>query len=299
MTASTGEAIGVVVVAAFLILTACRTGPDDDARPTLPDRVEGWGAAGPVDRWDGQSIYDYIDGHAEVYLAYGMRGCISKRYAGPEGEPDLIVDVFEMASPEDAFGVFTHDRSGEPVNVGRDARYRWGWLSFWQGPYFVSVTAEADTERARAAVLELAEAIAASLPEGGDRPVIVDVLPADGLDPESVRFLHDPTVLNAHLWSGPDNPFALDDDTPAALGRYRSGDGQEAHVLVVGYPNVERARSAVGSAMPDGATEGVAVETDAGWVAWTSAGGSRMAFVLGGSSRDVTEALVDRLVSGG
>jgi hypothetical protein len=300
MAVSTGEVVCVAVVAAMLVLAGCRAGPPeaDDIGLTLPDEVAGWTAAGPVDRWDTETIFDYIDGHAEVYLAYGMRGCASRRYTGPEGEPDLIVDVFELASPEDAFGVFTHDRSGEPVDVGRDARYRWGWLSFWQGPYFVSVTAEADTERARAAVLELGETIAASLPEGGDRPAIVDALPPEGLEVESVRYLHHPTVLNAHVWLGLDNPFGLDVDTPAALGRY-AVDAGEAFVLIVDYPDATRARAAVASSMPAAAGDGDAVETQAGWVAWTRADSPRVAFVIQGSTQEVASRLIERFGSGG
>jgi len=298
MTGSTGEAIGVAVLVAVFVLTACRGGPVDETPSMLPDEVAGWTAAGSVDRWNAETIFDYIDGHAEVYLAYGMLGCTSRRYGGPDGEPDIIADVFEVASPEDAFGVFTHDRSGEPVDVGRDARYRWGWLSFWQGSYFVSVTAESDTERARAAVLALGEAVAASLPAGGDRPAIVDALPRDGLDAESVRYLHHPSVLNAHVWLGLDNPFGLDVDTPAALGRYAIGD-DGAFVLIVDYPDPERARTAVASSMPMAATAGESVETQDGWVAWALVDGSRAAFVLQGSSEQASAELIGRFTAGG
>ena len=298
MTGSTGEAIGIAAVTAMLVLSACRAGPRDQAASILPGAVAGWRADGPVQRWNTETIFNYIDGHAEVYLAYGMRGCTSRRYIGPDGEPDLIADVFEMASPEDAFGVFTHDRSGEPVGVGRDARYRWGWLSFWQGPFFVSVTAEADTERARAAVLALGEAVAATLPEAGTRPAIVGALPEADLDLESVRYLHHPTVLNAHVWLGLDNPFGLDADTPATLGRYAT-DGGEAFVLIVDYPDAARARTAVASSMPAAAGDGEAVDTQAGWVAWTLADSPRVAFVLQGSSGEVATQLITRFTTGG
>ena len=148
----------------------------------LPSSVEGWSAEGPATVYDPQSIYSYIDGHAEVYLAYGMSRCLARRYTAPEGESDLVLDIFEMGSPADAYGVFTHDTDGEPVGIGDGSLYRYGWLSFWQDRFFVSLMAEGESERAEQAVLELGRAVAALLPAtGSSAPAIVSALPAAGV----------------------------------------------------------------------------------------------------------------------
>jgi hypothetical protein len=289
------------MAASVVLFSGCRgeAGPAATATTTtLPDAVGDWRATGPAEVWDTETIFDYIDGHAEVYLAYGMRGCTSRRYAGPAGEPDIVADVFELVSPADAFGVFTHDRDGDPVDVGNDARFRYGWLSAWRGAHFVSVTAEADTERSRDAVFEIGATIAASITEPGTRPDIVDALPAEDLEPESVRYLHHPLILNTHVWLGLDNPFGLDADTPAALGHY-SMDGNEAFVLIVDYPDPQRARTVVASSMPMTAAAGDPVETETGWVAWAPMDETRTAFVLQGSSREAAETLIRNVMTGG
>jgi len=74
----------------------------------LPEKVMDWTKSGEDQIYDDRTIFDYIDGAAEVYRAYGMKRCFSRRYSGPEGSA-MILDIFEMASPQDAFGVFTHD----------------------------------------------------------------------------------------------------------------------------------------------------------------------------------------------
>ena len=199
--------------------------------------------ADPPTSYDPETIYAYIDGQAEVYLAYGMRRCVSRRFRGPEGEADLVADAFELASPEDAFGVFTHDRDGEPAEVGTDSLVRFGWLSYWKGPYFVSIVAEKDTERSRQAVLDLGRAIAAQLPQTGTRPAIAADLPADRLEPRSVRFLRHPQILNTHVFVSDENVLGLSADTAAALGTYRA-DEAIAHVLLVDYPDATRATAA-------------------------------------------------------
>ena len=130
--------VAVAAIAAWFLLKPA-TAPLDAMGDRLPERVGDWVAADAPIRYDTESIFGYIDGHAEVYLAYGMRGCLARRFSGPEDEADLVLDVFEMASPADAFGVFTHDQDGEPAGVGQDSLLRYGWLSFWKGRFFVSI----------------------------------------------------------------------------------------------------------------------------------------------------------------
>ena len=108
---------------------ACSKGgpPEDDlelVRANLPREVAGWRAVDEDEVYDQESIFSYIDGQAEVYLAYGMKRCLARRYVGPEGEPDIVVDLFELASAADAYGVFTHDRDGEDIDVGQGALLR-------------------------------------------------------------------------------------------------------------------------------------------------------------------------------
>ena len=179
------------------------------AQIRLPSSVMGWQRAADGQHYDPETIFSYIDGHAEVYLAYGMKGCDAERYTGPGGEPDLILDIFEMASSADAFGVFTHDTEGEGVGIGRDSRYRYGWLSFWQGSNFVSIVAEGETERAEQATLELGRQVAALLPTEGVAPSILGALPGAGLETRTVRYLHHPQILNTHLPIDPENLLDL------------------------------------------------------------------------------------------
>jgi hypothetical protein len=46
---------------------------------TIPAEADGWEASEPVAHFDTETIFDYIDGHAEVYLAYGMKRSLARR----------------------------------------------------------------------------------------------------------------------------------------------------------------------------------------------------------------------------
>jgi hypothetical protein len=300
-----GVWLPLVMIVAVVGIAACQgSRPNDDSlgklRAVLPDSVAGWVAEDEGTTYDTESIYSYIDGHAEVYLAYDMRRCLARRYLGPGTEAGISVDVFEMSTPADAFGVFTHDRDGDPVAIGTDGLFRYGWLSFWKGPFFVSVYAEEDSEASRAAVLQLGGAVAEAIQSAGERPSIVQALPRPGLDQASVRFLHSHQILNSHLWLSDDDVFQLAADTPAALGRYRR-DGESAYLLVVDYPDdrrLETARRAFADAFLNGSGEAEpVVRGDDGWFAVDEAD-SRLFGVLAASSPDAAAALLQDAIEG-
>jgi hypothetical protein len=300
-----GSWLLLLTVVAALGIAACQgSRPNGDAlgklRGELPDSVAGWTAEGEGTVYDTESIYSYIDGHAEVYLAYDMRRCLARRYRGPGAEVGISVDVFEMSTPADAFGVFTHDRDGDPVAIGMDGLFRYGWLSFWKGPFFVSVYAEEDSEASRAAVLELGNAVAGAIQSAGERPSIVQALPTNGLDPSSVRFLHSHQILNSHLWLSDDDVFQLTRDTPAALGRYRR-EGAAAYLLIVDYPDASRldtARRTFAEEFLNGSAEaGPARQDDDGWFA-VAVEGRRLAGVLAAESPNVAAALLQDAIEG-
>ena len=244
-----------VVFSVFLLAGCGPTGQTENemTEPGFPNEVSGWRSVDETQHFDTESIYSYIDGHAEVYLAYGMKRCLSQRYAAVGGEDEIVVDLFEMASPADAFGVYSHDRAGEEVEVGRGGVYRHGWLSFWTGSWYGSVYASGSGESTREAVLEVGRAVAAGLPNDGEAPDLVFSLPPDGLDPTSVCFLRSPQILGAHIFVGSGNVLRINPEVEAVVGRY-AWDGSTAHLVVVRYPSVPAAEAVERAAVDDAAS---------------------------------------------
>jgi hypothetical protein len=219
--------------------------------------------------FDAESIFDYIDGAGEVYRSYNMRFLVARRFH-KDGKPDIVVDLFDMGSPEDAFGVFTHDLDGEDAGVGQGSNYKAGLLSFWKDRYFGSVYAEEETVEAKGLVLELGRRIAAAIPNRGEKPVLLRFLPPEGLDTGRVRFFHNHSVLNYHYFVADTNILLLDQKTDAVLADY-GGKDDRSRLLVVAYADAAAAAKAGGSfapvTMPEAREKG-AVKTENG--KWTA-----------------------------
>ncbi len=259
----------------------------------LPVEMAGWKADGPAAHYDAETIFDYIDGHGEIYLAYGMRSCTARRFEGPPAEGGVLLDVFEMGSAADAFGIFTHARDGEVAGIGEESSFGAGTLAFWKGSTFVSITAERSTGRSRAAVLALGRAAAAGIARSGSRPKLVDRRPAAGLEKRSVVYLRHPIILSAHLdLAG--NVLGVSPETPAALGRYRRA-GDTGWLLLVQHSSekeAEAARKAFSAAFLEKA--GVTGRADGWWAVSPLRGaeGPATAVVVRASSRELAERLL-------
>ena len=237
-------AVIILFVAVLFMCPESRADPLKDLKAGLPEKVSVWKAAHGEDRsFDRETIFDYIDGAGEVYRAYNMRRCLSRRYSAPD-EPPIVLDLFDMGGSEDAFGVFTHDRDGEVLDMGQGALYRPGWLSFWKDRFFISIYAEWETPRAEKAVKELGRIVASLIRSEGEAPRILLKLPPEGLQSGKTRYLHNFNILNFHFYISDENILNLDPETDAVLAEYRSGQGR-ARLLLVLYPNEKMASEAL------------------------------------------------------
>ncbi len=259
----------------------------------LPKQINGW-IAEPEDHiYDEKTIFRYINGAAEVYKAYNMKQCLSRRYAVDKG-PGIVLDIFDMRTPEDAFGVFTHDTDGEPVRIGQSALYRPGWLSFWKYRFFVSIYAEEETESAEKAVLELGEKVASLIQKEGTKPGIVSLLPKEGLQENNIHYLHHPIILNYHFYLADENILNLTEKTGAVLAPYKRNK-EAALLLLVVYPDDNAAAASLkrflNHYLPDADDTGTSQLENKKW-AGAGLKGSLLSVVLESDSRQLAQNLL-------
>jgi hypothetical protein len=224
--------------------------------------------------YDAETIFQYIDGAGEVYRSYNMKILVSRRFH-KDGRPDIVVDLFDMGSSADAFGVFTHDLDGDNAGVGQGSNYKAGLLSFWKDRYFGSVFAEEETKDSQEAVLEMGRQIARAIPKEGPKPKLLSYLPAEGLAAGRVCYFHNHSVLNYHFFVADGDILLLEQTASAVLAPYTTAGGK-SYLLVVGYPDKAKAARAYESFaknyMPDAKKSGIVRTEDKKWTASAKAG---------------------------
>ena len=241
-----------------------------DFTAKVPAKVGPWEAEGADRTFDSRTLYDYLDGGAEVYLAFDFRRAWVRRYAAPGGR-EMTLDVYEMGSPAEAFGLFSSDRQDPAAGIGQDSEYGPGLLRFWQGPFFVAVTVSADDEASARSVLELGREVAKLLGPPGPKPEMLALLPEESLRPERTSYFHGVVNLNNRFFVSGDNILKLDRTTDCVFAEYAPGPADSTYLLLVRYPDTGKAaaarRSFLASYLPEGGPEGMGRTENGKWTA--------------------------------
>jgi len=215
---------------------------DETMPQLLPKNVAGWSAAGEDKVFTRNNIFEYMDGAGEIYLAYDFQRLLVREYM-KWSAPRLVAEVYQMASSEDAYGIFSHDRDGQEILLGQGAIYGAGLLRFWKGRFFVRLQAESESEQVKQALLALGKKIVEAVPQNGKKPPLLAALPREGLIKESIHFFHTPVSLNVHYYLADSNVLNLSAKTDVALARYER-DKRKMRLLLCRYKTPGEAEAA-------------------------------------------------------
>ncbi len=213
-----------------------------DIYQQLPDSLFDWNAEGTVYYNTKESLYDYINGGAELYISYGFKSAVSRKYLKSE-QPEVVVEIFDMAKPENAYGVFSNTRYEEDYTYGQGSQYVEGTLFFWKGKYFVSIMTTEETDESKKLIHELGKIISEKIEEEGRKPDILNLLPLNELDRSSILYFHHYIWINSFYFIADENLLLIDDNTDAVLAKYGPADNR-AYLLIVRYCNNESAGKA-------------------------------------------------------
>lgn len=206
----------------------------------IPAEINGWVRDGEIEYYDHETIFRYMNGAGEIYRMYGYRNMEVLRLTRAEN-PEIKIEKFDMGTPEDAYGVFSHMREGGEAGVGEGSEYRKGLLCFWQGIYFFCIISESETEDTKKTIFDLAKIVTGSYEPSKTRPAILSILPEESLDSNSIRYFNQQSSLNYHYFVSEENILHLGKNTDAVLARY--GESY-CYLLSVKYSDTVEAKRA-------------------------------------------------------
>ncbi len=243
-----------IIGAAFALAAACGAGPAERAaapppapaasRPPAPapaapatpavlgEAMGGWGRAGALQRFGPGNLWEYINGGAEQYLAFGFQDLQSARFTR-DGGLTAVVDVYRLAGPLQAFGIYAHESNPTrtPLAIGVEGRAGRDAVEFWAASSYVKLTVAPPVPAALAALTDLARAVAAALGDAGGRPPELALLPAAGLVKGSIRLVPEDALGQAAF-------------TGALEAKY-AGTPEPSTLLLVPFDSAEAAAAAL------------------------------------------------------
>jgi Family of unknown function (DUF6599) len=232
----------------------------------LPQIFGPWTRPDAPRRIDAESIFLYMDGGGELYLAYRFDHLDVFEY-GSSDQGNILVELYWMQTSDDAFGLLSGDWGGEPVVLEDEAAastmspspvpphralYGAGLLRVWSDTLYARVLASRETAASREQVLAIGRAIAAGRRQP-PFPALTNALPATAgttyrLRPDRTTYLRSHLVLNSVYFLSPENILNLDRATEAAMATYESSipapPRHQVRLLLVRYRDEAVARAA-------------------------------------------------------
>lgn len=177
-------------VAAALLLSCLAGAMPCHAQPAssavsglLPDAGfhSGWNRDGAPETYSRETLYEHINGEAELYLPYGFDEAAAGYYIDSNNSKSgIAIDIYRMGSRLDAFGIYASYRNPEtlPAGFGVEGEISDTQASFFQDRYFVRITASGRVPPARDVLRSCANAVASKLPAPSGWPSELDLIRA-------------------------------------------------------------------------------------------------------------------------
>jgi hypothetical protein len=248
--------------------------------------------------YTGRELFDYINGGAELYISYGLVGMTGCKYGG-ENLPQITVEIYEMTSPANAFGVYTQSRDSEEHAYGQGSQSFPDFIMFWKGRYFVAVNTQDITPESSKGIEFLAGLIDSAITETGQIPAIIDALPHQGLADAGFLYFHHYIWLNSYYFIADYNILNINEQTDAVLAKYGPAD-RRAYLLLVDYPDEAKADEAFHNMKQKYAPElaenhpFIKLEDKTWFSLWRS--GKRLGAIFDGKSEAETETLYNEAI---
>jgi hypothetical protein len=177
-----------VMTAALLLLPlAVMSG---EKEPKLFPNVPGWTLLPDSTVYTPGTLWEYINGAADLFLSYQFQD-LHIAYYRTSPEIEIRAEVYRHASGEDAYGMYSQERSPENAAMpfGAEGYADVGMLNFVAGPWYVKISSNQTDDQSQSGLRLVAGAIDSLLNQPHRLPAGFDLLPGDNRVPRSEQYV--------------------------------------------------------------------------------------------------------------
>lgn len=202
-----------MILGVFIFLCALESEGKDLKFPEIP----GWSQSGKIQTFIPKTLYEYINGAADLYLAYDFEELTVAEYHN-EKKASITIDVYRHKTPVDAFGIYSQERlpNANYLDIGVQGYYEKNTLNFLSGNYYVKINSFNTGADDQEILLAFAKRVSANLGQKGALPSILTAFPGEGKVTNSEKYVSKKFLGYAFLHSAftadyelPDKKFKL------------------------------------------------------------------------------------------
>jgi hypothetical protein len=171
------------------------------------DLPEGWTLAEGPQTFTKKTLFERINGEAELFFKYGFQKSVFAIYQNKKNRENQVeLDIYDMGNVLQAFGVFSRFRNEDrPGGFGLDSSLDEHSAFFYQGRYFAILYApEANQEILR----QFSKLISLKISDPSPPPKEISYFPKNGLNPGSIQYFSEGLLGHQFLKRGFQGTYA-------------------------------------------------------------------------------------------
>ena len=127
-----------------------------------------------------ENLYNYINGAADLFVSYGFIKLVGAEYvSGPGKQENLVVDIYDMGSKLNAFGIFQskRDPASKSLKIGAGAFGGKRYVFFYKDRFYVEIQSYLPNGKDGDIAVMMAQKVAGEIPGNCIPPFELNYLP--------------------------------------------------------------------------------------------------------------------------
>jgi hypothetical protein len=172
---------------------------DNPSLKSLLPEISSWMTSEAPQNYFPESLYEYINGAAEVYLSYDFKELIVAEFKREQSEIVMTVEIYDMKSNKNSFGIYSAERYPESrfIPVGIQGYIEEGTLNFLVDRYYVKLLCFNAESRSEDYLKKFSQGILNNIADQGKFPSVLSTFPQKGLKEKTEKY-----ILNNFLGYG-------------------------------------------------------------------------------------------------
>lgn len=160
---------------------------------SLLPKVEDWKYSEEPQNFIPANLYEYINGAAEIYIAYDFKELIVGQYEKDKEaeEASLSIEIYDMGNEKNSFGIYSAERFSESqfIPVGNQGYLEEGTLNFVIGRYYIKLLCFDCGENSDAILKSFSNKIVNRVKDKGQFPHVLSHFPQEGLIQNTEKYI--------------------------------------------------------------------------------------------------------------
>jgi hypothetical protein len=156
----------------------------------LPDVVS-WKIPEAPQDYLPETLFEYINGAAEIYLSYDFKELTVGHYEKGDSNASLILEVYDMGNEKNSFGIYSAERypDSQFISLGNQGYIEEETLNFIVGKYYIKLLCFDSGEESANFLKLFSQEVVKGVKDKGNLPNVLDIFPKQGLVQNSEKFI--------------------------------------------------------------------------------------------------------------